>query len=490
MKILGVVYTYDKNLYKEKNFELVVDKMNDTLALWRWRNLTLSGRIAIFKTMALSKIVYISLLSCTPSSIIDKVVEIQNEFLWDSKKPKMKHNSLINDYAQGGLKKVDIRKKIWALRLSWIKRLYSGAYHPWKIIPKFLLEKRYPLGPFFPNTILVAPKHLPHFYISTLSRWSNILQERTVPSTIQNQIMFNNHYIRIGGKTVRKWSSETLFAGDFFEDNGTFKSWINFKNEKDLTDNDQFRWMQIKHAIPRKWITLIQNDIDSFQKSNGLFREQCLLLGARNLPIEKFTSQNFYHILLQNVREKPTAQMHIEKNLSDSGIEWPKIWPKIYMNVRHFTLDGYSRDFYFKLVNNILQLNKNLSRAGFVNTSLCSYCKMDDETPLHLFCNCTYTSTLWREMQMFFSRDFILPDLTPWSARLGLPLDCEDVMKHLHLIFMITIYKNRAVGSCSFNYLKNKILYVRKIELNLKFNSANQRRISKNKWSKIMLSWT
>ena len=148
--------------------------------------------------------------------------------------------------------------------------------------------------------------------------------------------------------------------------------------------------------------------------------------------------------------------MHIERNLSDSGIEWPKIWPKIYMNVRQFTLDGYSRDFYFKLVNNILQLNKNLSRAGFVNTSLCSYCKMDDETPLHLFCNCTYTSTLWREMQMFFSRDFLLPDLTPWSARLGLPLECEDVMKHLHLIFMITIYKNRAVGSCSFNFLMNK----------------------------------
>ena len=143
-----------------------------------------------------------------------------------------------------------------------------------------------------------------------------------------------------------------------------------------------------------------------------------------------------------------------------------------------------------KLINNILQLNKNLFRAGFVNTSLWSYCNTGDETPLHLFCNCTYKSTLWRAMQGFFRKDFLLPDLTPWSARLGLSLECEDVMKHLHLIFMITIYKNRAVGSCSFNFLMNKILYLRKIKLNLKFNSANQRRISKNKWSKIMLSWT
>ena len=33
MKILGVAYTYNKPLFDEKNFELIVEKMNDTLAL-------------------------------------------------------------------------------------------------------------------------------------------------------------------------------------------------------------------------------------------------------------------------------------------------------------------------------------------------------------------------------------------------------------------------------------------------------------------------
>ena len=68
---------------------------------------------------------------------------------------------------------------------------------------KIFISKKDTPGPFFLNNILVAPKHLPQFYISTLSWCSNILQEPTVSSMIQNQIMFNNHYIRIDGKSLR-----------------------------------------------------------------------------------------------------------------------------------------------------------------------------------------------------------------------------------------------------------------------------------------------
>ena len=99
----------------------------------------------------------------------------------------------------------------------------------------------------------------------------------------------------------------------FFNNDGSFKSWSIFKNEKNLNDNDQFRWMQLRHAIPRRWISIIQND--SFQISNGLFREQTLIRGARCLPMEKFTSKNFYLILLNKISETPTAQAYMERNL-------------------------------------------------------------------------------------------------------------------------------------------------------------------------------
>ena len=89
MKILEVVYSYNEILFKEKNFEVIVDKMYNTLALWKWRNLTLSGKITIFKTMALSKIDYVALLSCTPSLIIDQIEDLLDDFLWNGKNLKL-----------------------------------------------------------------------------------------------------------------------------------------------------------------------------------------------------------------------------------------------------------------------------------------------------------------------------------------------------------------------------------------------------------------
>ena len=76
------------------------------------RNLPLEGKITIFKSLALSKIVYLALLTIVPKSIIEELNEIQNEFLWSNKKCKIKYGTLCNDYKNGSLKNLDINLKI------------------------------------------------------------------------------------------------------------------------------------------------------------------------------------------------------------------------------------------------------------------------------------------------------------------------------------------------------------------------------------------
>ena len=95
--------------------------------MWKWRGLTLAGKVTIFKTMAISKIVFASFLSTVPNAVITKMDEIQKYFLWNGKSPKVSQNVLISDYEDGGLRSVDIRAKIIALRISWLKRLYTGT---------------------------------------------------------------------------------------------------------------------------------------------------------------------------------------------------------------------------------------------------------------------------------------------------------------------------------------------------------------------------
>ena len=46
---------------------------------------------------------------------------IQRDFIWEDKKTKVKHNTFIAEYLDGGLKDIDIKAKIESLHLSWLK---------------------------------------------------------------------------------------------------------------------------------------------------------------------------------------------------------------------------------------------------------------------------------------------------------------------------------------------------------------------------------
>jgi len=130
LRILGINFTYNHQIYLEKKILELVEKIENVLSIWRWRNLSLSGKITVFKSLAFSKIIFISYLNEVPTTIIKKIEQIQRDFIWNGKKAKIKHTTLINDYEEGGLKDIDIESKFVSLHMCWIKRLYDKNYHP------------------------------------------------------------------------------------------------------------------------------------------------------------------------------------------------------------------------------------------------------------------------------------------------------------------------------------------------------------------------
>ena len=108
--------------------------------------LTLEGEIIVFKTLVISKIVFLSLISKVPTEIISELERIQKTFLWSSK-PKIKNETLCSDFKHGGLKNLNIQKKIISLQCSWVKRLYDDFFHEWRVIPLKLIKKSF--GPHF-----------------------------------------------------------------------------------------------------------------------------------------------------------------------------------------------------------------------------------------------------------------------------------------------------------------------------------------------------
>ena len=77
---------------------------------------------------------------------------------------------------------------------------------------------------------------------------------------------------------------------------------------------------------------------------------------------------------------------------------------KIYILPRITTINTYLYSFQYKILNNILFLNKKLFVFGMKNTPLCSSCKKEEETPLHIFSECNSVINLWQQLATFFKK--------------------------------------------------------------------------------------
>ena len=60
-----------------------------------------------------------------PHQFIEALNEVQQDFVWNKSRPKIKHASLIGNNEEGGYKDVDISMKLIALKITWIRRLHG-----------------------------------------------------------------------------------------------------------------------------------------------------------------------------------------------------------------------------------------------------------------------------------------------------------------------------------------------------------------------------
>ena len=80
VKIIGISFSYNKTSQNELNFRMTISKIQAVLELWRMWRLLLEGKFVVFKLLAISKIVYLSLLRSVPNNIVEELIKIQKSF--------------------------------------------------------------------------------------------------------------------------------------------------------------------------------------------------------------------------------------------------------------------------------------------------------------------------------------------------------------------------------------------------------------------------
>ena len=211
MRTLGIFNSYDHDLVQKLNFLDNLKCLSEVLQLWRSRGLSLLVKILIFKTLALSKLLYACTMKIPSKQPINQLYVLHKNFIWDKKRPKIKHSTLTGDYSEGGYKDIDIKSKISSLKFSWRTRLLDNNFHPSKIIPTkiFALFGGFKII-FHPNLQLAKRcskniDNIPVFYKELVYLWQDISCKDL---DIANEVLWHNRHVTHGILTIRDISNE------------------------------------------------------------------------------------------------------------------------------------------------------------------------------------------------------------------------------------------------------------------------------------------
>ena len=178
---------------------------------------------------------------------------------------------------------------------------------------------------------------------------------------------------------------------------------------------------------------------------------------------------------------KPTSQAYFEKVFAGHVIEWDKI----YILPRIVTTDSRIRIFQYKILHNVLYLNKKLFKFKKINSPECSFCKCEEETTIHLFHSCRKTQTLWTQISSHLNSHLNLPYLTPQSAIFDfLDISNKDylIVNHLLLLFKYYIYNARDQKHLAFEALMKNIKNIYNIEKKLADQDLHKKTKFLKKW--------
>ena len=137
IKILGIHFGGNDKERDDLNFRETLKSIKKSISVWKWRGLSLLGRIQIIKTFAITKPMFRASVIPISKELIKNADSIFYSFIWNGK-DKVKRNVLSASIENGGLNMLDIDSMIRTKRVICIKKYLEDYRSPWK----FFLEER------------------------------------------------------------------------------------------------------------------------------------------------------------------------------------------------------------------------------------------------------------------------------------------------------------------------------------------------------------
>ena len=386
--LLGITNDVDLTKITTLNYDKKLVKIKSIIEQWSKRNLTLIGKLCIIKTLLISQLnhLFISLPN-PPENTLKSLKCILFNFLWNSKVEKIKRNVLYQKHEYGGVEMIDIEKYISGLKTTWIRRILTNDQSKWKLLLNTLvpLSDIISFGPQYLDDIIA---HINNpFWKDVFNAWLLLRTHEKTDSWDEyiSQPLWFNKDIKIDGKSIyiKQWFQKGIaHINDLITEDGNFLSLEKLQDLYKVRTN-----FLTYHGI----VAAIKRDI-GIKGIESKNHNLALPLMPRHIKIfykSKKGSKSMYDLLVSN-KHIPTGQIKWNSTLPQTNL----MWSNIYKLPFKLLLGSKLKWFQYRINHYILTTNKVMFKIGLSDTPLCTFCKNEPETILHLLWGCPVTQGL------------------------------------------------------------------------------------------------
>ena len=485
VKSLGIYIGTDPIKMINENFNERLKKIENLIDMWCLRKLTLKGKVIIVNTLLLPQLLYVCTVLHTPQWVITKYNNMISKFIWNTKPPKVKNTSLINNIENGGLKLQDLELKIQAIKLKWVKKLMEEQNTPWKsYLAQYIMDEINML-PYYNINEHDMPRLGQPFYDGMFNMWTKLhFNKPTDTIPICEQIIWNNSHIKIDNKLVyyKHWQMKNIyFIQQLLDDTGNIAK-KNFLENKYSIVCKHFEYESLIHAIPKEWKKIVIEDNIS---TNITIHLKCKIkMDKEEKDITEIATKDLYWHLVNDKSERPTSEnkWYEKSDLDLTQEEWKIVYKMPYQLTRETKLIT----FHYKIVHRIIACNYQLHIWKVSDSNMCDFCNEID-TIEHFFVQCPLSKQFWCTFSQWWA-NFSLTyfPVYIYETLFGIPNEENNILINnlnyllLHANYYIYVTKKRKERLDMYKYL---------VECKNKLRTEYELMLSKDKEDKFQQKW-
>ncbi len=389
IKLNGVLFHKDVRRMKEENFNILTNKIENMLSRWRSRQLSLLGKILIYKTFGLSQVIYIlSVLGLNPHQY--KRIDIMfNNFLWGrelgeaSTTSRIGRERLNTPMEYGGFGMIQYEKILEGIYCRQLSKMYDRAFrHPLKYIiikNEGIFATGKSLTSLADEVAIKAHSAMSKAMIKNVKKLTN--QQIVEDVILINQIGATD----IGAIIKPRWQHSVEATRLLFI--------LGCTNIKDILDNGREAVRLSKKVVKAPYLRIIKALWHANMRCDLVQNEKFMIMEGTYKPIYMISSKEFRDLINGKAKLLP-PKLTMDININN---DYDRLVIKNYFGLVKRLANTRHKNTLLRIWNGDCLSNSGLVHLSAVDTNLCPNCNMID-TPLHMLVECHVALQTWTNL--------------------------------------------------------------------------------------------